>query len=199
MCIRDSYWEYPLKAKNMPLACASPLLHGDQLFLTAFYDGCAALKLDQDKLGATEIWRRRGQNERRTDGLHSIISTPIAIGEHIYGVDSYGEFRCLSLADGSRVWEDKTAVPRNRWATIHFVKNNEHVWMFNERGELLIGKLTPKGFEEIDRSKLIKPTRGQLNRRGGVCWSHPAFAYKHVFARNDNELVCADLTAPAKK
>jgi len=193
------YWEYPLKAKNMPLACASPLLHGDQLFLTAFYDGCAALQLDQNKLGATEIWRRRGQNERRTDGLHSIISTPIALGEHVYGVDSYGEFRCLSLADGSRVWEDKTAVPRNRWATIHFVKNDEHVWMFSERGELLIGKLTPKGFEEIDRSKLIKPTRGQLNRRGGVCWSHPAFAYKHVFARNDNELVCADLSAPAKK
>jgi outer membrane protein assembly factor BamB len=90
-------------------------------------------------------------------------------------------------------------VPRNRWATIHFVKNGEHVWMFNERGELLIGKLTPKGFEEIDRSKLIEPTRVQLNRRGGVCWSHPAFAYKHVFARNDNELVCADLTAPDKK
>jgi beta-lactamase regulating signal transducer with metallopeptidase domain len=29
----------------------------------------------------------------------------------------------------------------------------------------------------------------------GVCWSHPAFAYKHVFARNDRELVCASLAA----
>jgi outer membrane protein assembly factor BamB len=193
------YWEYPLKAKSMPLACATPLLHGDRLFLTAFYDGCATLKLGQDSPTAKEVWRRRGQNERRTDGLHSIISTPIALGDHVYGVDSYGELRCLSLADGSRIWEDKTAVPRNRWATIHFVKNGEHIWMFNERGELLIGKLTPKGFEEVDRSKLIEPTRVQLNRRGGVCWSHPAFAYKHVFARNDNELVCADLTAPDKK
>tara|TARA_R110002073_G_scaffold227442_1_gene388112 strand:+ start:270 stop:1553 length:1284 start_codon:yes stop_codon:yes gene_type:complete len=193
------YWEYPLKAKNMPLACATPLLHGDQLFLTAFYDGCALLQLDQDKTAVKEVWRRRGQNERRTDGLHSIISTPIALGEHVYGVDSYGEFRCLALADGSRVWEDKTAVPSSRWATIHFVKNGDNVWMFNERGELLISKLTPKGFEEIDRSKLIEPTRGQLNRRGGVCWSHPAFAYKHVFARNDKELVCADLTAPKSK
>ena len=193
------YWEYPLKAKNMPLAYATPLLHGDQLFLTAFYDGCALLQLDQDKTAVKEVWRRRGQNERRTDGLHSIISTPIALGEHVYGVDSYGEFRCLALADGSRVWEDKTAVPSSRWATIHFVKNGDNVWMFNERGELLISKLTPKGFEEIDRSKLIEPTRGQLNRRGGVCWSHPAFAYKHVFARNDKELVCADLTAPKSK
>jgi len=28
-----------------------------------------------------------------------------------------------------------------------------------------------------------------------VCWSHPAFANKHVFARNDEELVCASLAA----
>jgi hypothetical protein len=42
---------------------------------------------------------------------------------------------------------------------------------------------------------LIDPTLEQLRRRGGVTWSHPAFAYRHVFARNDKELVCADLTA----
>ena len=52
-----------------------------------------------------------------------------------------------------------------------------------------------QGFKEIDRGLLIKPTRAQLNRRGGVCWSHPAFAYRHVFARNDEEIVCADLSA----
>lgn len=188
-------WEYPLKSKNMPLGVSSPLLHGDKLFITGFYDGCALLRLDPDELQIEELWRRRGRNELRTDGLHSIISTPIAIGEHLYGVDSYGEFRCLALADGSRVWEDRTAVPRGRWATIHFVKNGERIWMFNERGELLIATLSPDGFEEIDRARLLEPTRAQLNQRGGVCWSHPAFAYRHVFARNDKELVCADLRA----
>ena len=48
--------------------------------------------------------------------------------------------------------------------------------MFNERGELLFGKLSPQGFEEISRAKLIDPTTDQLDQRGGVCWSHPAFA-----------------------
>jgi len=189
------HWEYPLKSKNMPLGVASPLLHGDKLFFTGFYDGCALLRVDPEELAIEELWRRRGQNELRTNGLHSTISTPIAISEHLYGVDSYGELRCLALADGSRVWEDRTAVPRSRWATIHFVKNGERVWLFNERGELLIATLSPDGFNEVDRSKLLEPTRAQLNRRGGVCWSHPAFAYRHVFARNDEELVCADLRA----
>ena len=73
------------------------------------------------------------------------------------------------------------------------VRNGERTWMFNEKGELLITRLTPEGYREISRAQLIDPTPGQLDRRGGVCWSHPAFAYKHVFARNDRELVCASL------
>jgi hypothetical protein len=44
-------------------------------------------------------------------------------------------------------------------------------------------------------AKLLDPTLDQLRRRGGVTWSHPAFAYRHVFARNEKESVCADLSA----
>ena len=67
--------------------------------------------------------------------------------------------------------------------------------MFNEKGELIIAQLSPAGYKEISRTKLIDPTKRQLpSRRGGVTWAHPAFAYKHVFARNDQELVCADLS-----
>ena len=69
--------------------------------------------------------------------------------------------------------------------------------MFNERGELLIGHLSPKGFTEVSRGKLIEPTLEQLRQRGGVCWAHPAYANRCVFIRNDNELVCASLAAEA--
>ena len=71
--------------------------------------------------------------------------------------------------------------------------------LFTERGDLVFGKLSQKGFEELGRRNIIKPTREQLNRRGGVCWSPPAFAYRHVFARSDAELVCFDLGKPTKK
>ena len=188
-------WHVPFKAKNMPLGVASPVLHEDLLFFSGFYDGSLMLRIHKEELKVTEVWRRRGQNERSTDSLHTIIATPFLKDGHAYGVCSYGEFRCLKLDSGDRVWEDLTAVPKSRWATIHFVQNGERTWMFNERGELIIADLSPKGFKEIDRGLLIKPTRAQLNRRGGVCWSHPAFAYRHVFARNDEEIVCADLSA----
>jgi hypothetical protein len=77
------------------------------------------------------------------------------------------------------------------------VRQADRVWMFNERGELIIARLSPQRFHEISRAKLIEPTTAQLNMRQGVCWSHPAFANRHVFARNDVQLVCASLADPA--
>ncbi len=188
------HWKQPFPPTRMAIGISTPVLHGDLLFLTNFFDGSLLLKLRQDELAVTKVWQRAGPSEQETDSLHSIISTPYLDGDHIYGVDSYGELRCLRLDNGDRVWESLDAVPKARWATIHFVKNRDNVWMFNEKGELIIATLSPEGFQEKSRAFLIEPTRDQLpSRRGGVAWSHPAFANRHVFARSDKELVCASL------
>ena len=189
------HWKYPHPPKEMVIAIASPVVDGNKLFLTSFFDGSLMLRLLSDRLAVEKIWRRAGSSELQTDGLHSTITTPVIIGDHIYGVDSYGEFRSLNAATGDRVWENLEIVPRARWATAHLVRNGERVWILNERGKLLITSLTPQGAIVHSAAHLIDPTLDQLNQRGGVVWSHPAFAYRHIFARNDNELVCASLVA----
>ena len=191
----DVYWRYAFAPSKMPIGVATPIMTGDQLFVTSFYDGSLMLRLLPDRLAVEKIWQRKGASELKTAALHSIISTPLFLGDHLYGVDSYGELRCLKAANGERVWEDLTATPKARWSTIHFVRNQDHIWMFNERGELIISKLSARGFQQISRARLIDPTEEQLRRRKGVCWAHPAFANRHVFARNDRELVCASLAA----
>lgn len=189
------FWRVVMTPRNMPIGISTPVVEGDRLFVTSFYDGSLMLELDQREPKVKELWRRRGVNERDTDALQSIIATPLFEGDYIYGVDSYGELRCLKAENGDRVWEDLTATPKARWSNIHMITHEDEVWMFNERGELLIGKLSPEGFTEIDRTRLIEPTEEQLRMRGGVCWSHPAFANRHVFVRNDNELAAFDLSA----
>jgi outer membrane protein assembly factor BamB len=189
------HWRHPFPPTRMVIAISTPVVDDNRLFVTSFYDGSLLLQLDAEQLAVRQLWRRQGRDERNTDALHSIISTPLIQGDHIYGVDSYGELRCLEAATGDRLWVDRTATPPARWSTIHMVRNGEHVWMFNERGELIIARLSPEGFEELSRAKLISPTTVQLRQRGGVCWAHPAFANRHVFARNDVELVCASLAA----
>jgi len=193
------HWRHPFTPIKMPIGIATPLVDTSRLFVTSFYDGSLMLRLRQDQPAVEEIWRRAGRDEKNTDALHSIISTPVFNGDFLYGVDSYGELRCLQSSNGDRVWEDQTATPRNRWSNIHFVRNGDRFWLFNEMGELIIARLSPGGFQEISRARLIEPTRVQLSgggRRNGVCWAHPAFAYKHVFIRNDEEILCANLAAP---
>ena len=188
-------WRYPWRPKNMPIGVATPVVEKDQIFFTSFYDGSLMLKLAQDKPAVEKVWQIVGPNEQDTDALQSIISTPVFDNGNIYGVDSYGQLRGLDGASGKRLWENLTAVPKARWSTIHFVKNGDKYWLFNERGELIIAQLASIGYTEISRAKLLEPTSDQLRQRGGVCWSHPAFANKCVFARNDKELVCASLEA----
>lgn len=188
-------WQEVWKPKNMPIGVATPVIEGDRVFFTSFYDGSLMLKLDRETPAAEKLWKLVGPDEQNTEALQSIISTPVFDNGYIYGVDSYGELRCLDAKTGERIWETQKAVPKARWSTIHFVKNGDRYFLFNERGELIIAKLSPKGYEEISRSKLLEPTLDQLPQRGGVCWSHPAYANKHVFARNDKELVCASLAA----
>ena len=187
----EIYWRFPWKTGS-GMSIATPVLYNDYIFVSAFYSGSLLVKLGDNYKTAKKVWQREGESERKTDALHCVMNTPIIIDNYIYGVDSYGELRCLELLTGDRIWENQTAVKRNRWANIHFIHNKDKIWMFNEHGELLITKLSPDGFTEISRTKLIEPTKKQHPR--GVTWTHPAFAKKHVYIRNDNKLVCADLS-----
>ena len=188
-------WQHPFVPVRMVLNIATPVFENGYLFVSGFYDGSLLLKVNPDELSVEQVWRRRGQSEKITDSLHCCISTAVLQGDYIYGVDSYGQIRCLDMKTGDRIWESLDATPNERWSNIHMVRNEDKIWMFNERGELIISKLSPEGFHQISRAKLIQPTTGQLSRRGqGVCWSHPAFANKHIYIRNDQELVCADLS-----
>ena len=188
------YWRHPFKPFRMVINIATPVFEDGYLFFSSFYDGSILLKTNPDELAIEKVWQRKGASETDTDSFHCCISTPIIQGDYIYGVDSHGELRCLELQTGDRVWESLDAVPKARWANIHMVRHEDKIWMFNERGELIICKLSPEGFYEISRAKIIEPTEGQLGQRGGVCWAHPAFAYKHVYVRNDRELLCIDLS-----
>ena len=77
--------------------------------------------------------------------------------------------------------------------TAFIVRNGNRYFLFNERGDLIIAGLSPSGYREISRAHLLEPTGEAFSRP--VVWSHPAFADRAIFARNDNEIVCANLAA----
>jgi len=88
------------------------------------------------------------------------MSTPLIKDGHIYGADSYGEFRCLDLQTGKRLWSTYKPITgkSTRWGNVFIVEQGNRVILFNELGELLIAKVSPKGYEEISRARILKPT-----------------------------------------
>ena len=91
------YWQEEFRQEQMIINISSPVVHSNYLFVSNFFDGSLLLKLGTDKPTATKVWQRKGKNERNTDALHCCISTPILSDDAIFGVDSYGELRCLDL------------------------------------------------------------------------------------------------------
>lgn len=186
------------KVKAFVARVQSPVFNakGDSFLLSDFNDGTKRFVRDGPQW--REIWHVRGKNERNTEGLHSLMSAPAWIGEHFYGVDSYGTFRGLRASDSSRVWETDSVVPLTRWSTAFFVREGEEssrVWILNEVGELILADLTPETFREIDRTQLIAPTQEVKQRDYPIVWSHPAFAHRHIYARNDEELIAVCVSA----
>jgi outer membrane protein assembly factor BamB len=188
-------WEVPFKVQT-GLAVATPVQSDRYLLVSSFYNGSLLLELDDRKPDAKLVWKGKSESEITTDGLHALVSTPAIWGGCIYGICSYGQFRCLDLRTGNRIWETlEVTGEKARWASGFLVRNGERFFINNDRGELVMAKLSPEGYRQLGRTPLIKPTSRPGNRRelGAVNWSHPAYANRHIFARNDEEILCASL------
>jgi outer membrane protein assembly factor BamB len=191
-------WEYPWPIQSALTVPTARLVNKTQIFLTSFYNG--SLLLDVGGESPKVVWKSKSKGGQaavmpaNTVDLHSIMPTPLIKGDTIYGICSYGELRGLELMTGKRLWETHAATigKSGRWANAYIIPNGDRELLFNEQGELIIAKLTPKGYEEIDRVKILAPTNKDAAGRT-VVWSHPAFANQTMYVRNDKEIVAVSL------
>ncbi|MHC4878516.1 MAG: PQQ-binding-like beta-propeller repeat protein [Planctomycetota bacterium] len=185
-------WEVPYRVRA-GLSIATPRKVENRLFVASFYNGPRMLEVADDGQNARIVWSGSSDSEIRTDGVHPIMCTPWFDGENIFSVCSYGQLRGLNARTGERLWETLAATGEGRWWNAFLVPHKDRFFIHNEQGELIIARLSAEGYEELSRGLLVEPTRPV--RRRMTIWSHPAFAMKSVFARNDRELVRVSLAA----
>jgi outer membrane protein assembly factor BamB len=191
------YWSIPYPEDGKPRRPAVNIVTvrrlDDLLFVSTYYHGSMAVQLDKDKPEARVLWRGKSNNPAKPDGLHILMSTPALKDGHAYGVCASGELRCLDLKDGKQVWETYAATggKKGDCATAFLTAQGDRFVIFNDQGELILAELTPKGYKEIDKAKILDRTETAMGRE--VVWSSPAFARKCVFARNHKEMVCVSL------
>jgi outer membrane protein assembly factor BamB len=178
------YWREQMVTSNND-AIPTPVFRKDRLLISGLM-----YQLDADKPTATVIWPGSKAPARR---LLSNTSTPVLQGDYVYSARSTGQLVCLEAGTGKEIWKADQVTDLKNGASIHLTPNGDAMFLYTDRGELIRAELTPQGYREISRARLVEPVYAFGGRK--VAWSPPAYANRHVFARTEKELVCASLAA----
>jgi outer membrane protein assembly factor BamB len=181
-------WATPYDATNGSIIM-TPLVVDGYLFIGGYLNKNLLLKLTSDKPGVEVVAR-----DVPKKFVTALNVQPYAEGSVVYGIDCDGLFYATEIPSGKRLWSSDAYLTEGKTlpcGTAFLVRNGGRVWMFNELGELVIAKVTPEGYKEIDRAKLLEPTGKAFGRQ--VVWSQPAFAGTRMYVRNDKELICVEL------
>lgn len=152
---------------------ATPLIQGDQVFISSSYEtGAALLKFDGKHL--RKIWSA-------DDVLSNHYATSVVYEGHLYGFDGRQErgasLVCVEWASGKLKWRKEGLGS----GTITLC--GDTLLILSERGELIRTKASPRHFSELSRAQILSAgTR-----------AHPALANGLFVAKGKDSLVCFDL------
>jgi hypothetical protein len=168
-------------------AVPTPVWKDDLLLMSGLM-----LKLNRDKPGASVLW----PDELRPLRIYlSDTSTPLLQDGLVFSPTRKGELLCLDAITGKQLWQADQVSETKNGASIHMtaVPSIRCVFIFTDRGDLILSRLTAAGYQELGRFHLLDPTADYGQQK--MAWVPPAFSGQRVFARNDKELVCASLAA----
>lgn len=167
-------FEYPFRSKNnASVNAATPVVQGDQIFISASYGtGAALLKFDES--GPKEIWAN-------DESLSAHYATPVYRDGYLYGFDGRQEqkcnFRCIEMKTGKVKWVEE------QFGAGTVMLAGDELLILNESGELIRAAASPDGFKVKDRAQILgREVRAYAALAGGL-----------YFARDKNKVVCVDL------
>jgi outer membrane protein assembly factor BamB len=157
---------------------ATPLVLGDQIFVSATYEtGAALLRVKDDAL--TDVWSS-------DEVMSNHYATSVVFNGTLFGYHGRQEFnpsfRAVDMATGKVRWSED----RFRAGTVTLA--GDKLLILRETGELVIAEASPQAFRPIARAQILPPTLR----------AHPAIADGFLYVRNSDTsnhdvLACFDL------
>ena len=171
-------FQYPFRPPiNSSVSAATPIVVGNRVFLSASY-GTGAASLEVKGTSIKKLWQS-------DELLSAHYATPVHHEGFLYGIhgrtdpgfEPPASLRCIELATGKVVWEQKPFPA----ATITLA--GKQLLILTERGELIRATASPSGFKQTARAQILP---NQVR-------AHPALADGFLYARSKDKLVCVDL------
>lgn len=167
-------YENPWRPRlNASVNAASPIVSGNQIFISTSY-GTGAIVLEASKGELKEVWKG-------DKSLSCHYSTPIRIGDHLFGIDGRQEerarMRCVEWKSGKVLWSK----PEFGCATL--IAADGLILAFTESGELVLIEPSTKEYKELARAVIL----------GTKVRAPHALSGGKVFARDGSKWVCVDV------
>src|SRR5262249_32642369 len=133
-------------------AVPTPVWKDDLLLLSGLM-----LKLNRDQPGASVLW----PDELRASHIYmSDTSTPLLQDGLVFAPTSKGQLLCLDATTGKQLWQAGQVSESNTGASIHItaVPSVSGAFLFTDRGDLILARLTAAAYHELGCFHLIDPT-----------------------------------------
>jgi outer membrane protein assembly factor BamB len=176
--------QFPWHSRNpMSVNAATPLVIGDDIFLSASYGtGAVLLKLQDHDVG--KIWSEE-------DLLSNHYATSIEFNGFLYGIHGrtdpgfspHPKLRCIELKTKRVCWETDAI------GAASLTRAGGQLLILTEKGELIEALASPERF---------KP-KGQARVLASEVRAFPALADGFFYARSKDQLVCLDLRQANEK
>ncbi len=170
-------WAVPYKV-TYGVSIATPIFQKGLLFVSGYWEGSKAIRFGAMPGQVELAWEN-------SDTLRGLMSQPLYRDGYGYLLDKRFGLTCFELETGRKLWDDgnrMTPRGRNPQATLVWIGDRDRSLVLNSDGELIMANLNRSGYQETSRTKLIDPT-----------WAHPAYAGSSIYARDDQQVICAEL------
>lgn len=186
----EEFWNVGL-TPDFGMSIAAPVFEDQTAFFSGVRNVSMLIELADDASAPKELWRGDGSTS-----VGCAHAGPLVVDDTIYGCDDKGWIRAVDRPSGERLWETLEATDLERpanYGTTFLVRNGDRWYLFNDSGNLVVAELNRDGYTEHGQFHVLEPTGDAFGRP--IVWSHPAFAERCLFARNDKEIVCVSLAA----
>lgn len=158
-------WRVPVKT-TFARHAATPVIAQNMIIVSSHQVGLIGINLS--KAGARQKW----VNKQAAINFAS----PVAVGQHLYGLGPAKNVQCVELATGDVKWS------QNGWVTSSadkayggFIVLGENILLLTDSGTLILFAADPKAARELGRVQVC-----------GANWCNPAYVDGTLFLRDGN-------------